>query len=145
MSDSKGCKDAVSDSDGHSFFLIELGAKQALLMDSPEDWILREAKSGFLSLLRSAKNLRRSRKAYPLENLTCDGAVKGQAWWGRSILSQFALPNQSYVLRVARRFNRKNFLRNSCLSVFMTIGFIFLSIENCSLDFLSIWGDRNTV
>jgi len=57
----------------------------------------------------------------------------------------FGLTKKSYVLRVARRFNRKNFLRNSCVSVFMTRNCFLISISNCSLDFLSIWGDRNTV
>jgi len=57
----------------------------------------------------------------------------------------FGLTKMSYVPRLARRFNRKNYFRNSCFYVFMTRYFFLISISNCSLDFLSIWGDRNTV
>jgi len=55
------------------------------------------------------------------------------------------MTKKSYVPRVARRFNRKNYFRNSCFNVFMTRYLFLISISNCSLDFLSIWGDRNTV
>ncbi|KAF3778055.1 NADH dehydrogenase ubiquinone iron-sulfur protein 2 [Nymphaea thermarum] len=47
-----------------------------------------------------------------------DWGFSGVMLRGRDL---FGLTNQSDVLRVARRFNRKNFLRNSCVSVFMTI------------------------
>jgi len=57
----------------------------------------------------------------------------------------FGLSLKSYVPRVARHFNRKNYFRNSCFYVFMTIYFFLISISNYSLDFLSIWGDRNTI
>jgi len=55
------------------------------------------------------------------------------------------LTKKSYVPRVARRFNRNNFFRNSCFYVFMTRYFFLISTSDCSLDFLSIWGDRNTI
>ena len=51
----------------------------------------------------------------------------------------------SYVPRFARRFNWKNIFRNSCFYVFMTMYFFLISISNCSLDFLSIWGNRKTI
>ena len=57
----------------------------------------------------------------------------------------FGLTKKFYVPGVARRFNRKNFFRNSCFYVLMTRYFILISISNCSLDILSIWGDRNTI
>ena len=57
----------------------------------------------------------------------------------------FGLTKKPYVPRVARRFNRNNFFHNSCFYVFMTRYFFLISISNCSLDFLSIWGDRNTI
>jgi len=52
---------------------------------------------------------------------------------------------KSYVPGIARHFNRKNFFRNSCFYVFMTIYSFLISISNCSLDFLSIWGEHNTI
>jgi len=57
----------------------------------------------------------------------------------------FGLSKKSYVPWVTWRFNRINFFRNSCFYVFMTRYFFLISISNCSLDFLSIWGDRNTI
>jgi len=65
--------------------------------------------------------------------------------WEHSPGNLFGLTKKSYVPRVAQRFNRKNFFCNSCFYVFMTIYFFLISISNCSLDFLSIWGDRNTI
>jgi len=65
--------------------------------------------------------------------------------WEHSPGNLFGLTKKSYVPWVARRFNQKNFFRNSCFYVFMTIYFFLIYISNCSLDFLSIWGDRNTI
>jgi len=47
---------------------------------------------------------------------------KGQGMVGseHSPVNLFGLTKKSYVPRVARRFNRKNFFRNSCFYVFMT-------------------------
>jgi len=59
---------------------------------------------------------------------------------------QFFMLDQEVLCPPSRTaFNRKNFFRNSCFYVFMTIYFFLISISNCSLDFLSIWGDRNTI
>ena len=57
----------------------------------------------------------------------------------------FGLTKKSYVPWVAWRFNRKNFFRSPCFYVFMTIYFFLISVSNCSLVFLSIWGDNNTI
>ena len=65
--------------------------------------------------------------------------------WEHSPGNLFGLTKKSYVPWVGRRFNRKSFFRNSCFYVFMTRYFFLISISNCSLDFLSIWGDRNTI
>jgi len=62
-----------------------------------------------------------------------------------SLGNLFGLTKKSYVPRVARSFKRKNFFRNSCSYVFMTRYFFLITISNCSLDFLSIRGDRNTI
>lgn len=46
---------------------------------------------------------------------------------------------------IRRRFNQKNFLWSSCGLAVCSTNCFLTCIENCSLDFLSIWGDRNTV
>lgn len=44
-----------------------------------------------------------------------------------------------------RRFNQNSFFCSSCVSAFCTRNCFLTCIENCSLDFLSMWGDRSTV
>jgi len=73
------------------------------------------------------------------------GKGPGMVRYEQSPGNLFGLTKKSYVPRVALRFSRNNFFRNSCFYVFMTRYFFLISNSNCSRDFLSIWGDRNTI
>lgn len=73
--------------------------------------------------------------------------LQSSSFWSLSLSKRVLQWNwiSYWAPNIRWRFNQKYLLRNSWLCVFMTKNCFFIRISNCSLDFLSTWGDRNTV